>query len=357
MSDQDISADALVHLLACTGRVVTKARLATWHRAGLIPEPRVIRLGRGKGTESVYPAITVGQAEVAFDALGVTRNFGAAAWRLWWTGYLVPEKCWRPELDAIAHMWDRTIPLILPLFDAKTDDDADRAAAAFDNVFEEIYRSKAVPKFFAQIRHDLRKDRTKQFLIRLLEMAVGQFQDFSTQPELYDKDRIAETKIFDVGMGLTNARRDYVVGSKPWLSGDVSNVFRLVSELISKPSMVAFLASQSAEEIEAARTEFATISDFGIRLPAAIHQLVGVNAFGYGRLGQISANTTPAAQAGFLLLWLAIRPQFADKAQEFIRNNEMLPELERLAESLPAGLKIRRTNLVFPYDPNRNTAG
>src|SRR5438105_15226652 len=78
------SKDELLAAASNAGFEVSEAQLARWHRAGLLPRPQVRSLGRGKGTESLYPPgtrqrlIRVAQVHVEEHRLA------NAAWRLWW---------------------------------------------------------------------------------------------------------------------------------------------------------------------------------------------------------------------------------------------------------------------------------
>src|SRR5581483_5237927 len=66
------------------GFEVSEAQLARWHRARLLPRPQVRSLGRGQGTESLYP-IGRSQRLVRVAQVHVDEHrLSNAAWRLWW---------------------------------------------------------------------------------------------------------------------------------------------------------------------------------------------------------------------------------------------------------------------------------
>src|SRR5258707_5993855 len=55
MTDSLESRDQVIGYASSLGYIVSAAQLARWHRAGLLPRPRQRPLGRGRGTETVYP--------------------------------------------------------------------------------------------------------------------------------------------------------------------------------------------------------------------------------------------------------------------------------------------------------------
>src|SRR5690242_10683765 len=69
--------------------VISKSRLAKWHRAGLIEKPTTVALGRGRGSESRYP---LGTRKLVTVIARMPKRTKAAdlIWDLWWEGYAIP---------------------------------------------------------------------------------------------------------------------------------------------------------------------------------------------------------------------------------------------------------------------------
>ncbi len=65
-------------------------RLARWHREDVIPKPRVRRLGKAHGTETLYPPGTGTQLLAACAIRDREKRFPDLRWRLWWEGFHVP---------------------------------------------------------------------------------------------------------------------------------------------------------------------------------------------------------------------------------------------------------------------------
>jgi hypothetical protein len=87
---------------------VSEHQLARWHRAGLLPRPKQRSLGKGHGTQTVYPFGTGKQllrlCEIHFD--GKEKLFRYVGWRLWWEGYEVSFDLIRDFLSGVASMFD-----------------------------------------------------------------------------------------------------------------------------------------------------------------------------------------------------------------------------------------------------------
>ncbi len=93
--------------LAMKDRFLLKTgRLAEWHRKGLLPEPKPIGLGKGKGTVTCYPPGTTKQV---FDLLRLRqvfgRNFPMIGWMLAVGGYDVDQRYWKDPVTEVLADW------------------------------------------------------------------------------------------------------------------------------------------------------------------------------------------------------------------------------------------------------------
>jgi hypothetical protein len=96
-----VRARSLVDLATQNGFPVTPAMLARWHRDGLLPPPAVRSLGRGRGTESIYPEGAQDQFEELCKFRKQTRDLDRVAWGLWWQGFELPERNIRRALGEL----------------------------------------------------------------------------------------------------------------------------------------------------------------------------------------------------------------------------------------------------------------
>jgi hypothetical protein len=82
-----VTREDVLRFLRERGCPTTADQLTRWHKAGLIPRPERTSLGRGHGTRSLYPAITLVQAFAAAFALRLTRSLAEARWMVWYYGF------------------------------------------------------------------------------------------------------------------------------------------------------------------------------------------------------------------------------------------------------------------------------
>jgi hypothetical protein len=85
-----------------TGFAVTRAQLHRWQREGVLPRPRQRGLGRGLGTEVLYPSGSASQLVALWKQLQNKRSLIDASWVLWWNGYWVSEARIRSLFNAKA---------------------------------------------------------------------------------------------------------------------------------------------------------------------------------------------------------------------------------------------------------------
>jgi hypothetical protein len=98
---EGVRARSLIALSTQAGFPVTPAMLARWHRDGLLPPPTVRSLGRGRGTESIYPEGARDQFEALCKFRKQTRDLDRVAWALWWQGFELPEQIIRRALGEL----------------------------------------------------------------------------------------------------------------------------------------------------------------------------------------------------------------------------------------------------------------
>src|SRR5215470_20045408 len=97
---------------------VTERQITRWHFEGLIPKPKQRRLGRGRGTETVYPIGTAKQLLALVNIRSKKRRLAPIGWGLWWQGYPVDMELIRDFFVSAVKKWEKGIR---DLFDARTD--------------------------------------------------------------------------------------------------------------------------------------------------------------------------------------------------------------------------------------------
>jgi hypothetical protein len=101
-------AEDIVEFAGAAGLRVSRDQLVRWHRAGLISRPLVRHLGRGRGTESWYPAGTAAQIVALVQLQGNHRRLADVGWLLWWDGYPVADRVVLDRLRTVICAWTST---------------------------------------------------------------------------------------------------------------------------------------------------------------------------------------------------------------------------------------------------------
>ncbi len=155
------SADQVV---AATG--ASKPQLVRWHRAGLLPRPLQRGLGRGRGTESIYPIGTTG---LVLDLCAIRkheRRLSVVAWHLWWSGHDALTKGIRRSLQQLAAEWERLLKRWV-----QNGDLTDDGLSLIDQAEEPRIRGKALRR----IRRRVGYRRMSTFMRVATEVVSGTF--------------------------------------------------------------------------------------------------------------------------------------------------------------------------------------
>ena len=78
---------------------MTPDQLERWRREGLLLRPRQVGHGRGKGSHSEVPQVSVAQAQAITYLYGRRRKRDWVGWQLWLNGFEVAEHYWREPLE------------------------------------------------------------------------------------------------------------------------------------------------------------------------------------------------------------------------------------------------------------------
>jgi hypothetical protein len=83
------SRDEVIGYASSLGYIVSGPQLARWHRAGLLPRPRQRPLGRGLGTQTIYPPGTSVQMVALCQIKAEEHRLDRVAFRLWGEGFTI----------------------------------------------------------------------------------------------------------------------------------------------------------------------------------------------------------------------------------------------------------------------------
>ena len=291
--------DALLAAAAEAGVSVSEAQLARWHRSGLLPRPEVRSLGRGRGTQSLYPIGSARRLVRVAQVHAEEHRLAHAAWRLWWEDGGALSRPAREFLRKLARDLDRQRAELVALIEGDAAGDPEAVAR-----MDELHRASQndrLPQPLSEARRRVGARRFPTVARILLEIAADRFEGFEDDPETGESDGVLVEKSW----GLERARTDRLASSGPWLDDEIAPSLVHLSRLIASTSLTS-LADDSDERLDLARNELvAFVATIGAAAQL-MQRLFGPDAFGYGMVTRLFNLSTPRAQATALLGWLTL---------------------------------------------------
>jgi hypothetical protein len=294
------SKEDLLAAAAAAGLEVSEAQLARWHRAGLLPRPTVRSLGRGRGTESLYPPGSSLRLVRVAEVHRQEHRLSHAAWRLWWEDGGPPSKAARGFLANLAAGLDKGREQIVDVVEGDAQGEPE-AAKKMDTLLNALERDR-LPQPLGQSRRRSGATRFATVGRIIFEIAADRFQDFAVDSETGEDDGA----LLERSWGLERARTDHLATSGPWLEGDLAPDLARLGHLLAGTSMRE-LAQAPDASLDAARIELKEFVTTFTTAARMFERLFGKDAFGYGMLRDLFAIGESKGQATFLLGWLLLR--------------------------------------------------
>jgi len=308
----EVIAEAAVH-----GFTVTESQLVRWHREGLLPPigqaiPRRF-LGRGRGSETVYPPGTGGQVTALCHALAENRKLSRAGWQLWWRGYTVAPSFGRDPLEAALKELEDLLAFVRcneGLSDKMIDQLTARSPLPLPG---KIKRRVGVVAFRRIVR----------VVIRVLE---GTFTDWN------DEDRFAVER----GVRIDEARETTIPVMRALVSHSIVGLVLDMARWLNVRRLREILEAATDDDFATARDEIRatfTAVDSVLRMLELF-----LSAGGFLRALLPSHDTVGADdQPLFLLMWLAMRraPGFSDGFQKIMESVAQIAAVHELVAELP----------------------
>lgn len=337
--------DELLAAVAEAGLSVSDAQLARWHRSGLLPRPEVRSLGRGRGTQSLYPAGSARRVVRVAQVHAAEHRLAHAAWRLWWEDGGALSDAAREFLMKVARDLEHQRGELVALVEGDVAGDPETVAR-----MDELHRASQddrLPQPLSEARRRVGARRFPTVTRILLEIATNRFGGFEDDPETGESDGVLVEKSW----GLERARTDRLASAGPWLDDDIAPSLTHLASLIAATTLTS-LADESDERLDLARNELVA---FMVTIGAAaqfLERLFGPDAFGYGMVRRLFNLSTPRAQAAALLGWLTLSQDKAlrDGMLAFVglqpqaeATHELFEVMAELRQAVPALAEVLST--------------
>ncbi len=164
-------------LIARTLKAVSDDQLERWRGAGLLP--RVIQVPNAYHGSSVRHSVgTAAQVCAIVELLAQKQLFDFVGWELWWRGFPVDEKYWKPTLVEAAKAGDRRLKKIRKRMAQNDQINSDDLSAMPRTMFDEIRISGPTNFIFSRVLRRIKNGELPILMRTLAETAVGRFDGF-----------------------------------------------------------------------------------------------------------------------------------------------------------------------------------
>lgn len=284
---------------------VTATQLARWHRSGLLLRPKQVSLGRGRGTQTMYPMGTGDQLVTLCRIRKRKRQLRFAGWKLWWEGFSVAPIHSRGRLAETAGVMDRFVGL------ASSDDEVPSAKAvnAIDRWTKKNLRTKS--RLFGRLRNRIGRKNMPGLGYTLIEVAIGSFSElaFADAPDTdAQRNREVLSKAFGIrARDRAKRARDESSTGEANPVGEFIEMLARISRRFRKRGFLEALKATPDSELVRARDEFWRLLAVFAGI-ANVIELTGRKASSKYRLIRfIAKNMNEEEHAFFFLLWLWVR--------------------------------------------------
>ncbi|MGC9953683.1 MAG: hypothetical protein ABSD21_05355 [Rhizomicrobium sp.] len=266
-----------------------------WRRDGLLSDVEQVPSAY-YGSAVFYPAGTCAQIAAAARLFREKNRINYVGRMLWWEGFPVDERYWKPDLISLAGWADRVCGWIAPLMDREGDNQRTLPERLSDAGHSDIILSRVRPR--------LEGNELASVLRVALDTASGCFTRFE-EPERDSKGRersFDETAIVR-GLDLAASGTHSIFGHRLRLKEEIEGALKAAARAIRTTSF-SDVATGREEIIFAARNDVRNALRMELALYEACEWVYGRQAFGL-RLVAWIAKKRPTTMIGIMILGFA----------------------------------------------------
>ena len=304
------TADQFYARLEASGvRNVSEHQLERWRGKGLLPSVRQDPLDY-HGSVTYYPPGYCEQVLAVDALLKEKRKFEYVGRELWFRGFPVDEKHWRPHLLKDATKLDRHLKFLKSLIARDENSNSDKT------IFDRIARFKVSNIILSRVYGRLQRGPLAIVLRVLLETANGQFDGFEprTQGETRTDDEIAtgikqrscdETHTL-YALDLNQSDKHAILGIKFKFTDALPFMLHDLSVALRRGTLVEALKCSELEIFDA-RDDIRNALRIASALYETMEWIYGPNAFGLRMAAWIAKKISRQLISMFILGWIKVR--------------------------------------------------
>jgi hypothetical protein len=300
----DEPTDKIIEIARNEGITISRRELSEWHRHGLIPKPRQLRLGQAKERGSVYPHGTARQAITCAVLMAALHSRRKVGWELWVRGYKVAGRYWRAPFKRAL----KAFRFLSSYFSDRADptDGMPTLSDQADEFFSKVALLPKTPKGLGIARRRLGKERFEDLLAIIFSTAIGSFEvseDEASGPA-------SPTRILArfLGVEAGHHKRRVPLSAILEVTGEavvenlaaMAKVLPQISRLMSTARLSETVLSEVREELVSLRRLYLSVRESEGRIePRSTPDIPLVR--------QLFGNLSLDGQASAILIWWASR--------------------------------------------------
>lgn len=275
--------------LAKSGSSVTSEQIERWRREGLLPRPRQIGHGRGKGSHAEVPCASVAQVQEIARLYAKRRKRDWIGWQLWLRGFDVAERYWREPLEKARGALLDTREAALRYERSSLAAHGDPAALK-----EKVLSAARNTPLYALLMK-IPAEYVETLAGFLVEIALGKFAGFSREGNSQPNRKERNAVLTVMGANTAGSRR--IADFAGIIESELQDIAKAFSAIARRNSI--------AEPSSEARHEFLAAMEIGISLYEISKATRGPKAL--ATFNRIATNPAITTQAAMLLGWAEYR--------------------------------------------------
>lgn len=275
--------------LAKVGSSATAEQVERWRREDLLPHPRQIGHGRGKGSHTEVPFASVAQVQEIVRLYAIRRKRDWVGWQLWLRGFDVAERYWREPLENARKALLETRKAVVRYERSSMAAHADPTAIK-DRVLSAV---RHTPLYAPMTK--IPAEYVETLTGFLQEIVLGEFTGFSRESNSHPNRKERNAVLTVMGANTTGSR--LIAGFGGTIESELQDIAKAFATIARRNSV--------AEPSREVRHEFLAAMEIGTSLYWISKPILGHRALSI--FNRIATNPAIATQAAMLLVWTEYR--------------------------------------------------
>lgn len=308
------SREDLVRLVEAAGHAMpSEHQLERWRGEGLLAPVRQIQ-NQYRGSTVEFPIGTAKQIIEIQNLLKIKKSLNFVGWELWWSGFPVDEKWWKPHIEKSVNSFDGHLSNSKKQLALDEEEAADNMLKS-ETIFDRAAKSFGKDKITSRIKRRINSWQISSLIRIFNEIGLGQFDKFdlpNTSDDQSDKSLVIQAldlhdqnsnKNLEFGRKVTEngaVKRNHIFGQTLELENALPATLSGLSQSFVSRNLQEHGICTNAE-LENARNDISNAFQIAKCLYEIMKPIFGNRAFGLRFAVWITDHATLSQKA----LWIA----------------------------------------------------